>query len=309
MDSATGKFIAVMTKAKASATAGAADRPILGAHMSIAGGAHLAVGRAASVGCEALQIFTKSSRQWAAPPLREDEIQKFRDAMAAGPVKKVIAHDSYLLNLGTPKEDQRARAIAAFVDELERCSQLGIPWLVAHPGAHVGAGAEAGLKNIADSLSESLTRTQGLGCKPALEITAGQGTTLGRSFEEIAFLLENTKGGDALGVCFDTQHAWAAGYDLATAEGYEKTFSDFDRLIGIERLAAFHVNDSKKPLGSHVDRHDWIGHGALGLEFFRRLMNDRRFWGLPMCLETEKSEDLHEDREALELLRSLVKKN
>ncbi len=281
--------------------------PCLGAHMSIAGGHSKAVERAASVGCEALQVFSKPSRVWAAPPLREDEVQKFRDLMAAGPVKRVIAHDSYLLNLGTPKAEQRERAVNAFVDELERCAQLGIPWLVAHPGAHTGSGEEAGLAAIAKSLSEALARTKGLGCRPALEITAGQGTTLGCTFEQMATLLDTTTGGDALGVCFDTQHAWASGYDLASEAGYAETFSRFDELMGLDRIVAFHINDSKKPRGSKVDRHDHIGQGHLGVEFWRRFINDRRFWGRPMVLETEKSDDLHEDREALELLRSLVK--
>jgi deoxyribonuclease-4 len=277
--------------------------------MSIAGGHHLALQRAASVGCEAVQVFTKSSRQWAAPPLREDEVQKFRDGLAAGPVKKVIAHDSYLLNLGSPDAAQRSRAVGAFVDELERCSLLNIPWLVAHPGAHVGSGEAAGLAAISDSLTETLTRTKGLQARPALEITAGQGTTLGHNFEQIAKMLEETKRGEEIGVCFDTEHAFAAGYDLSTAEGYEKTFADFERIIGLKRIVAFHLNDSKKPLGSKVDRHEQIGKGEIGAGAFKRLVNDKRFWGLPMCLETEKSEDLHEDKEALDLLRSFLPEN
>ena len=260
--------------------------------MSIAGGHSKAVERAAAVGCEALQVFSKPSRTWSSPPLREDEVQKFRDAMARGPVKQVIAHDSYLLNLGTPKEDQRARAVEAFLDELERCTALGIPWLVAHPGAHVGSGEEAGLKAIAASLGETLARARdrGFTCGIALEITAGQGTTLGHTFAQIGWMIEHTKGGGALRVCFDTQHAWASGYDLASEDGYAKTFAEFDKEIGLDKLAAFHINDSKKPLGAKVDRHDLIGQGHLGMPFWKRLMNDRRFWGLPMVLETEKSE-------------------
>jgi deoxyribonuclease-4 len=281
--------------------------PWLGAHMSIAGGVDKAIARGRQVGCEVIQIFTKSARQWAAKPYADDEVAAFRRDQQAMGIRTVIAHDSYLLNLGAPNAPLRAKSIAAFIDELGRCEQLGIPYLVAHPGAHVGSGEAAGIKAIADSLDQIHHATRGLRVQVALEITAGQGSTLGHRFEQIRQMIDAVKESGRLKVCFDTEHAFAAGYDLRSAEGYEQTFAEFDETIGLDRLAAFHLNDAKKGLGCRVDRHEEIGKGQIGLETFRRLMNDRRFWGLPMCLETPKSEDGHEDVDALKLLRSLVR--
>ena len=274
--------------------------------MSIAGGVDLAIDRGGQVGCDVIQIFTKSSRQWAAKPYLQEEIESFRRKQRESAVRTVIAHDSYLLNLGAPVESLRSKSVAAFIDELQRCEALGIPYLIAHPGAHVGSGEAAGIKTIARSLDEAHRATQGLSVKVTLEITAGQGSTLGHRFEQIRQIIDATQESDRLRVCFDTQHAFAAGYDLRTDAGYDRTFAEFDATIGLDRLAAFHLNDSKKELGCRVDRHEQIGKGQLGLDCFRRLMNDRRFWGRPMCLETPKSEDCHEDVEALKLLRSMV---
>jgi deoxyribonuclease-4 len=218
----------------------------------------------------------------------------------------VIAHDSYLLNLGSPDSALRKRSVGAFIDELERCETLGVPNLVAHPGAHVGAGEEEGIKTIAGSLDEVHEACPGYRTKVTLEITAGQGSNLGYRFEQIRDVIDATKKPDRLRVCFDTEHAFAAGYDIRTTEGYERTFTEFDEMIGIEVLAAFHLNDSKKELNSRVDRHEHIGKGHIGVEAFRRLLNDKRFWGLPMCLETPKGPALEEDRENLSLLRSLL---
>jgi deoxyribonuclease-4 len=281
--------------------------PWLGAHMSIAGGVDKAIERGRQVGCDVIQLFTKSSRQWAAKPYAEDEVAAFRRNQQEMKIRTVIAHDSYLLNLGTPEPGLRKRSIAAFVDELERCEALGIPYLVAHPGAHVGSGEAVGIKTIAGSLDEALDATRGLRVQVALEITAGQGSVLGYRFEQIRQMMDTATTSDRLKVCFDTQHAFAAGYDLRTKDGYDRTFAEFDEVIGLDRLAAFHLNDAKKGLNSRVDRHEEIGKGQLGIEPFRLLMNDRRFWGLPMCLETPKSDDCHEDVEALKLLRSFVK--
>ena len=280
--------------------------PLLGAHMSIAGGVGNAFLQGKKVACDAIQIFTKSSRQWASKPYSKEEIEQFHLNRKETGIGAVIAHDSYLLNIGSPDAALRARSIAAFIDELERCETLGVTNLVAHPGAHVGAGELDGIKTIARSLDEVHKACPGYGVKVTLEITAGQGSNLGYRFEQIGNMIDATKESDRLRVCFDTEHAFAAGYDIRTREGYERTFGEFDEAIGIELLAAFHLNDSKKEFNSRVDRHEHIGKGFIGIEAFRMLVNDPRFWGLAMCLETPKGPDLKEDRENLELLRSLI---
>ncbi len=275
--------------------------------MSIAGGVDKALLEGKKVDCNVIQIFTKSSRQWAAQPYSKEEIQNFLNNQKETEIATVIAHDSYLLNLGSPDETLRKKSIRAFIDEMERCETLSIPHLVAHPGAHVGMGEEEGVKTIARSLDEIHVACPDYHVKIALEITAGQGSNLGYRFEQIRDIIDATKECDRLTVCFDTEHAFAAGYDIRTQEGYERTFSEFDEIIGLKLLAAFHLNDSKKEFHSRVDRHEHIGKGHIGLETFRLLMNDQRFWGIPMCLETPKGPDLKEDRENLTLLRSLVK--
>jgi deoxyribonuclease-4 len=281
--------------------------PLLGAHMSIAGGVGNALIDGKKIDCDAIQIFTKSSRQWAAKPYSKEEIAQFHANRKETGIASIVAHDSYLLNLGSPDGGLRKRSIAAFIDELERCEVLGVSNLIAHPGAHVGAGELAGIKAIANSLDEVHKACPGFKAKVTLEITAGQGSNLGYRFEQIGDIIDATKQSDRLRVCFDTEHAFAAGYDIRTKEGYERTFSEFDEAIGLDRLAAFHLNDSKKEFHSRVDRHEHIGKGFIGVAAFRMLMNDKRFWGLPMCLETPKGPDLKEDRENLALLRSLVK--
>ena len=281
--------------------------PLLGAHVSIAGGVDKALLLGKTVDCDAIQIFTKSSRQWAAKPYTKEEIELFDLNRKATAITTVIAHDSYLLNLGSPDDALRKRSLASFIDELDRCEILGVSNLVAHPGAHVGAGENEGIKTIARSLDEAHKACPGYHVKVTLEITAGQGSNLGYRFDQIAKMIDATKENDRLKVCFDTEHAFAAGYDIRTQEGYERTFTEFDEVIGIERLAAFHLNDSKKEFNSRVDRHEHIGKGHIGVEAFRFLVNDQRFWGLPMCLETPKGPDLKEDRENLTLLRSLIR--
>lgn len=281
--------------------------PLLGAHMSIAGGVGNAFLEGKKVDCDAIQIFTKSSRQWASKPYTKEEIEQFHRNRKETGIGAVVAHDSYLLNMGSPDAALRKRSVAAFIDELERCEVLAVTNLIAHPGAHVGAGELDGIKTIAKSLDEVHKACPGYGAEVTLEITAGQGSNLGYRFEQIANIIDATKESDRLRVCFDTEHAFAAGYDLRTKEGYERTFGEFDEIIGVERLAAFHLNDSKKEFHSRVDRHEHIGKGFIGIEAFRLLMNDKRFWGLPMCLETPKGPDLKEDRENLDLLRSLIR--
>ena len=280
--------------------------PLLGAHMSIAGGVGNALLDGKKVDCDIIQIFTKSSRQWASQPYSREEIERFFANQKATGIVTVIAHDSYLLNLGSPDERLRKKSIQAFIEEMERCETLSVPYLIAHPGAHMGSGEAEGIKTIARSLNEIHAARAGYGVKIALEITAGQGSTLGYRFEQIRDMIGAAKESDRLRVCFDTEHAFAAGYDLRTREGYERTFSEFNDIIGLKFLAAFHLNDSKKEFHSRVDRHEHIGKGHIGVEAFRLLMNDRRFWELPMSLETPKGPDLKEDRQNLKLLRSLI---
>jgi deoxyribonuclease IV len=274
--------------------------------MSIAGGVDKSLLLGKTVDCDAIQIFTKSSRQWAAKPYTKEEIELFNFNRTETGIGMVIAHDSYLLNLGTPDGPLRNRSVVAFIDELERCEILGVSNLVAHPGSHVGAGEDEGIKTVARSLDEVHKACPGYNVKVTLEITAGQGSNLGYRFEQIAKIIDATRESDRLRVCFDTEHAFAAGYDIRTKEGYEQTFMEFDEEIGIDRLAAFHLNDSKKEFNSRVDRHEHIGKGHIGADAFRFLLNDKRFWGLPMCLETPKGPDLKEDRENLTLLRTLI---
>ena len=281
--------------------------PLLGAHMSISGGVDKALLAGKKANCDVIQIFTKSSRQWIAQPYSRDEIQQFALNQKETGITTVIAHDSYLLNFGSPDKNLRRKSVAAFIDEMERCEALSIPFLIAHPGAHTGAGEQQGTDNIARSLDEIHKACPGYRVKITLEITAGQGTTLGFRFDQIRSIIDAANEGERLRVCFDTQHAFAAGYDIRTKEGYERTFTEFEEKIGLKLLAAFHLNDSKKEYHSRVDRHEHIGKGHIGIEAFRLLMNDQRFWGLPMCLETPKGPDLKEDRENLGLLRSLIR--
>ena len=279
---------------------------LLGAHMSIAGGVDNAVLQGKEVGCDTVQLFTKSSRQWVSKPLGKDEIARFHRAKKETGLNTVVAHDSYLYNFAAPDDVLRKKSVAGLIDEMERCEALGVMYLIAHPGAHVGTGEEAGIQTIAKSIDEMHSACPGYETKLAIEITAGQGSNLGYRFQQVRQIIDASKNSDQLRVCFDTEHAFAAGYDLRTTEGYERTFAEFDETIGLGLLVAFHLNDAKKDLGCRVDRHEHIGKGFIGLEAFRLLMNDRRFWGLPMCLETPKSDDCHEDRENLATLRNLL---
>ncbi|MBE9506948.1 MAG: deoxyribonuclease IV [Chloroflexi bacterium] len=278
----------------------------LGAHESIAGGLHKAFDRAQSVGCEAMQIFVKSNRSWAVKPLTEEDIARFKAKAEETGIHPVVGHTSYLLNLATPDEALWTKSRDTLIIELERCEALDVGWLVLHPGSHVGAGEEAGLARVAQALGEVHAATPGFRAQILLETTAGQGTNLGYRFEHLAWLIEQTPRGERLGVCLDTCHVFAAGYELRTPEGYGATMEAFDRVIGLERLHAIHLNDSKGDLGSHKDRHEHIGKGFIGLEGFRHLLNDPRLAGLPGLLETPKGDDLQEDRENLAVLRLLI---
>jgi len=264
--------------------------PRLGAHMSVAGGLPRAVERAVAHGCDALQIFSKNASQWRGRPLPRGEIREFRMKAAAAGIAPVLSHGSYLINLATTLPGLRQQSIDAMGDEMDRAEALGLLGVVLHPGCYTAGNEADGLGLIADALLELLRARRRGKTMILLEQTAGQGTALGATFEQIASIIAKTNGHRRIGVCLDTCHLLAAGYDLCSLDGYESTFTQFDRLIGFDRLKAFHLNDSKKPIGSRVDRHAHIGEGFLGLEPFRRLVNDRRFHLLPMLLETPKTE-------------------
>jgi deoxyribonuclease IV len=264
--------------------------PLFGAHMSVAGGLHNAVAAAVALRCDTVQLFTKNANQWAGKPLADDNVRAFRTALKAAKLKHATAHDSYLINLAAPDDVLYRKSIAAFTDELERAEALGLSYLVTHPGAHTGSGTEAGIARVVAALDEVHARCAGFKVKVLLETTAGQGTTLGARFEEIAAVLDRVKDSGRLGVCLDTCHIFAAGYPLAAEADYAATFQQFDRLIGLSKLKLFHVNDSVKPLGSRVDRHAALGLGEVGLDAFRRLVTDPRFRTRPMILETPKED-------------------
>jgi len=277
--------------------------------MSISGGMPRAVERALAVQATALQVFCKSSNQWRARPFAPGEAEEFREAARrAGLAEHVLSHCNYLINLASPDDVLWERSKAAFAEELDRCAELGIPAAVLHPGSHVGSGVDAGIARVCAALDEVVGRRGGAerDVRVLLEITAGQGSNLGSSFEELARILEGSRRSDQLGVCFDTCHALAAGYEFRDAGSFRDLWERFDRAIGIERLGAFHLNDSTHDLGSRKDRHQHIGRGFVGLDAFRLILNDRRFESLPMVLETEKGDDLAEDRINLGILRDLL---
>jgi deoxyribonuclease-4 len=278
----------------------------LGAHMSIAGGFEQAAERARQVGATALQVFVKSTNQWRARALAAGEGERFLDACRRAGIERVVAHDSYLINMCSGNPVLWKRSVDAMAEEMERCDTLGIPALVAHPGAHGGDGEEAGLERLVRALDLLAERLPHARVRILLETTAGQGTALGHRFEHLRHVLERVRRPERVGVCLDTCHVFAAGYDLRTAAAYAQTLAEFDRVVGLARLGAVHLNDSKKDLGSRVDRHEHIGKGCLGLEAFRCLVNDPRLRGLPMVLETPKGDDLREDVENLERLRALL---
>jgi deoxyribonuclease-4 len=278
----------------------------LGAHMSIAGGLQKSIERAVAAGCGVLQIFTRSSNQWKGKAISDKDADLFRLAFAASGLHEIISHDIYLINLAAAPGDTREKSLTAFADEMTSCARLGINKIVMHPGSHTTDSPEAGLERVIaafDQLFEEVSLFEGL---VLLETTAGQGTNLGRTFEELQTIISGSKYPDRFGICFDTCHTFAAGYNTATPEGYVDVMEQFDRSLGVERLHCFHFNDSKKGLGSRVDRHEHIGQGALGLEPFRFIMNDPRFVKIPKILETPKGDDDRMDQVNLALLRSLI---
>jgi deoxyribonuclease-4 len=279
---------------------------LLGAHQSIAGGVEKSLARGQEAGCDTIQIFVKSPNRWVSKPLAEEKVAAFKEAVTGSGIGPVFAHSLYLITMATPDDGLWLKSVDALVDDLERCEQLGLPGLVIHPGSHRGSGAETGIARIVAALDEVHRRLPGYQVQVWLETTAGQGDHLGYSFDQLRAMIDGSQQPDRLGVCFDTAHTFAAGYELRTREGYDATWASFDAVLGFERLKAIHLNDSKKELGSRVDRHEHIGQGLLGLEPFRFLMNDARYRDIPMTLETEKGPDLAEDRENLAVLRGLI---
>ena len=284
--------------------------------MSIAGGLPLAIERARVHGCDALQIFTKSSGQWRARPLPAEEIAAFRDRARATGIQPIVAHASYLINVAAANPLLRARSVAALEEEMDRADTLGLFGVVLHPGARTTSSEEQALDLVATALAHILASHSHRQTMVLLEHTAGQGSSVGHTFEQIAAIIERLGGEPRVGVCLDTCHLLASGYDLRSEQGYRATFETFSRLVGLERLKVFHLNDSKKPCGSRVDRHEHIGRGCLGLEPFRRLVNDARFAHLPMLIETQKSDARERlrivvdplDEMNLRTLRSLMEK-
>ena len=283
------------------------DRP-WGAHVSIAGGVSQAPLRAGAVGAKAIQIFTKNNNQWKGKPLTEGEIARFFENEKKTGVEVFASHDCYLINLASADKEILRKSREAFLDEIDRADALGLKCLVFHPGAHRGEGERRGLGRVVDSLDWILNKRPNSRVTLTLETTAGQGTSLGHRFEQLAWIIERVERPERLGVCLDTCHVFAAGYEINTKSGYAETFREFDKTIGLSRLEMFHVNDSKRELGSRVDRHEHIGAGRIGREGFRLLVNDRRFTRTPMILETPKGPDGAEDIINLGFLQALVGK-
>jgi len=285
-------------------TSGTPDN--LGAHMSIAGGLPHAVRRAVEAGCGVVQLFLKNQLQWAGRPLGDDEIGEFRRALEASALRQACAHANYLVNLATPEPDEWARAVAALTDELERAERLGLPFVVLHPGSHRGAGVAHGYAALVRALDEVIRRTDGARVRIALENTAGAGNVLGARAEELGAVFGRARRPERLALCLDTCHLFAAGYDIRTPRRFAAVLHQFDRAVGLDRVAAFHLNDCRSSLGSRLDRHENIGAGQVGLAAFRFLLTHPRVGSLPMILETPKRDD--GDARNLATLRSLRRK-
>lgn len=279
---------------------------LLGAHIPITGGVHKSPGRGRALTCDCMQIFSKNQMQWKSKPLSDDDAQAFKDGVVEHGIEETVIHDSYLINLASPDAALLQKSREAFLDEMARARKLGVRYLIFHPGAHVGTGEQAGLKRIAESLDWARKEFGSYDVEPLLEITAGQGSVLGRSFEQLAKIIDLMESPKSMGVCFDTCHAYAAGYDVKSGVGYEKTMATLEDVLGMDLLKAVHLNDSKGKQGSRLDRHEEIGKGYIGLEGFRHIMNDERLESIPMVLETPEGETRY--ARELKTLRSLVRK-
>ncbi|NKE72566.1 deoxyribonuclease IV [Nitrospiraceae bacterium HYJII51-Mn-bac16s-1-B09] len=285
-----------------------AKRPLLGAHMSVAGGLDQALYRGRTAGCDVIQIFSKNSNQWKAKPLTVEDIANFKKARLETGVFPAMVHSSYLINLCSDKEEEWKKSVEALHIEMERVEALEMPYLVLHPGSHLGAGEEVGISRAAEALNLLFQRTARFKMQILIELTAGQGSCIGSRFEEVGAIFDRIKAPERIGVCFDTCHVFAAGYDLRTETDYQETMAALDRAVGLGQVRAFHLNDCKKELGCRVDRHDHIGRGKMGTAPFSFLMNDPRFFGLPMVLETPKGKELKEDIQNLAILRNLQRR-
>jgi deoxyribonuclease-4 len=284
-----------------------AERLLVGAHMSISGGVFNSLPLGQELGCTTIQIFTKNNNQWKAKEILPEEVKKFFENQKASQISPVIGHNGYLINLASPKEDVYNLSLESMLVELQRAEMLGLPYLVMHPGSHLGSGEEEGIRKIVRSIDWLFEKTRGYKVNICLETTAGQGSAIGHRFEHLAEIIRQTKENRRLGVCYDTCHSFAAGYDIRTKKAYEATFKEFDQVIGLSRLKVIHLNDSLKDLGSRVDRHQHIGQGKIGLEGFRLLMTDKRWEKVPKILETPKEGGTARDKENLNLLRSLTR--
>jgi len=267
---------------------------LLGAHTSTSGGVSQAIGRAPACGFTAAQIFVKNNKQWFAPPLAETEIAQFRAARKELGIY-FFAHNSYLVNLASQDPEMFSTSVRAMIAEVERAEALGLPFIVMHPGSHGGAGEDAGLRRIVQGLDEIVKATPGFSCRMALEITAGQGKALGYRLEHLSYLINSVISEKRFGICLDTAHLFAAGYNIRTLDGYQETMGQVEKLFGFQRVLGLHLNDSKVPLGKRVDRHEHLGDGEIGLDCFKWLVQDPRWAQTPKVLETPKSEDMHED--------------
>jgi deoxyribonuclease-4 len=280
---------------------------LLGAHFSIAGGLHKALFTASAYGCTALQIFTKNANTWQERTLTDDEIERFNEARELTGIESICSHTSYVINLASPEKSKFNRSVKALKQEFLRSSQANIPYVILHPGSHMGRGEEKGLRRVALGINRTFERTPEMTCRLLLETTAGQGSNLGYTFEHLAQISELVEAKDRIGFCFDTCHTFAAGYDISTKKAYRATMQAFDSVLGLKRLFAIHLNDAKKGLGSKRDRHEHIGRGAIGIDAFRCIMNDRRLKTVPKILETPKGKGAVDyDRMNLNRLRSLV---
>ncbi len=298
-----------MAKRK-SASKGATTKQRFGAHMSVAGGLENAFDDAVRVGCDCLQIFVKNQKQWTAKPLTEDAITRYKEAESATGIGPVVAHSSYLINLGSPKAEQFKKSVDALTDELERCEALGVGGLVLHPGSHMGEGVDAGIKRIAEGIDQAHKRTAGFKTRILLESTAGQGTAIGHEIKQLGAILESIKAPERVGICLDTCHLFAAGYDLRDEGEYDRMVAELKKHVGLKRVECIHTNDSKGDCGSHLDRHEHIGKGKIGLAGFRNLINDSRLAHAMRILETPKGVDGRNadfDKINLGKLRRLIK--
>jgi len=282
--------------------------PLLGAHMSIAGGVNMAIERARSINCTAMQMFVKNNMQWFARPLTRDEIRTFLEHQQRSELLSIFAHANYLINLAATNGQFHANSIRSLSEELIRADQLELPFLVLHPGAHLGAGEEAGLEKIVESIDRVLSGLPKIKTRIALETTAGQGSCLGNKFEHLAYIINRVREPERLCICLDTAHVFASGYDIGSEASVRKTFREFYRVVGMDRLVAIHLNDSKTARGSRVDRHEHVGSGKIGLPAFRFIMSDRRCRKIPKVLETPKGKDLREDVMNLKTLQCLARK-